>query len=68
MMPIKEKPNAICGGINGEKKELSTDLLAVPFSKSKRNLATACVDIDQSEEQALAEIGVSIDLSEWPEY
>jgi metal-responsive CopG/Arc/MetJ family transcriptional regulator len=35
---------------------------------SKSRLARACELLDPAEEQALAEIGVSADLEEWPEY
>ncbi len=35
---------------------------------NKTQLARACEMLDRDEEQALAEIGVSADLSEWPEY
>ena len=35
---------------------------------NKSRLARACELLDRDEEQALAEIGVSADLEEWPEY
>ena len=35
---------------------------------NKTRLARACELLDPAEEQAYAEIGVSADLAEWPEY
>lgn len=35
---------------------------------NKTRLIRACEMLDPAEEQAFAEIGVSEDLSEWPEY
>lgn len=35
---------------------------------NKSRLARACELLDPVEEQAFAEIGVSADLAEWPEY
>ena len=35
---------------------------------NKSRLARACEMLDPVEEQAFAEIGVSADLEEWPEY
>ena len=35
---------------------------------NKSRLARACELLDRDEEQAHAEIGVSADLEEWPEY
>jgi metal-responsive CopG/Arc/MetJ family transcriptional regulator len=35
---------------------------------NKSRLVRACELLDRNEEQALAEIGVSADLEEWPEY
>lgn len=35
---------------------------------NKSRLARACELLDPAEERAIAEIGVSADLAEWPEY
>jgi metal-responsive CopG/Arc/MetJ family transcriptional regulator len=35
---------------------------------NKSRLARACEMLDPTEEQAIAEIGASTDLAEWPEY
>lgn len=35
---------------------------------NKSRLARACELLDPEEERAIAEIGVSTDLAEWPEY
>jgi len=35
---------------------------------NKSRLARACEFLDREEERAFAEIGVSADLEEWPEY